>query len=209
MASEQHFVPHTPLQWEQVLSPVNLDVPGRTQEKPVLAQWRLNLVAAHGDRLYLSVETDAIYEYVITRTNGISLEPRSIHPVTPSTAVNNVKFVVFDHNYGGPTLLLAGGDAAVDDAPASLSVMRIGKTVVNTYYLNNFTSAWGLHADPNTGRVALSTNSHATVILQLSADDVAPQLATPPIHSTHSSNIPCVVFSPCGKYVSPTSLCSH
>lgn len=72
ISAQQSFLPHIALQWKLVLPPINLGVPGGTQKTPVLVQCRLGLVVVHGDRFYPLVEADAIYETVITDTNGIS-----------------------------------------------------------------------------------------------------------------------------------------
>lgn len=192
--------------------------PNEPSESPHLCKWRLNLLASHNDKLYLAVDCD-IYEYSLVRSNGLQIVPVKVHTFTPPSTVNNVSIAQFPPKYGGPTLLAAGGDAAVGNSRGSLSMLRLSSSSpagsiassggnAEAFFLTNLKSAWGIDACPSTGQVALSTNSHASVVLQLQANEptAAPALVYPAINCTHFENIPCVAFSRFGSLLASASI---
>lgn len=217
-------IEYSALQWEQVLPPIKLRAPRSAGGGPLaLPSYRLNLLAAHGDRLYLAAEDDAVYSYAIRRANGLSVEPVTAYPIVPPTPVNNVRVANFTARHGGPTLLLAGGDVHAPGANGSLSILRLPvcdplldldtdeNAVVSaeTFYLTDLKSAWGLSADPASGRVALSTNSHCAVVLRMpevTNPDNFPAFSFPPLAGTHFGNIPCVSFSHTGNLLGSASI---
>lgn len=214
-------VPYAPLEVTELLAPTALPSP-RATDPPHLAlpSYRLNLLAAHDGVLYLAAEDDAVFAYAICRANGLSVRPMAAFPVVPPTPVNNIRVARFPDRFGGPSLLLAGGDALVPAASGSISVLRLANLptgspddqtaarIAETFYLNGLKSAWGLSADEASGRVAVSTNSHCAAVLSVAetgADAFVSQ-AVPPLAGTHFSNIPCVSFSHSGRLLGSASI---
>lgn len=218
--------PYAPLKWTRVLKPTQLKAPHSAGNGfAAIAPFRLNLLATHNNRLYLAASDGSIYSYALHRSNGLSVEPLEHFPIVPPSPINNIRFVNFSPKYGGPTLLMAGGDSVVNQSPGSLSVLyippdlpssrsihhrdsrhpRAPRAIAETYFLNTTKSAWGLHAHAPTGRVVLSTNSFTSVIFKMPeggthGDTCTPTRVMPPLASTHFGNIPSVAFSRTGKY---------
>lgn len=177
--------------------------------------YRLNLLATDGQRLYFGHCATNIAVYNIVRSGGVSLSPLASPSISPPTTINNVRLASLPN--GKRVLLLTGGDERGGE-PGSLTLLRLphsdhppGKAyefATARTLTFPWASAWGLAVHEATDRIAFGSNSHCIVRLpienflagNLEADEVQV------LRNRHFHNIPCVAFSPDGKWIASASI---
>eukprot|EP00178_Gracilaria_changii_P001129 TRINITY_DN1161_c0_g1_i1.p1 TRINITY_DN1161_c0_g1~~TRINITY_DN1161_c0_g1_i1.p1 ORF type:complete len:576 (+),score=73.18 TRINITY_DN1161_c0_g1_i1:6358-8085(+) len=133
--------------------------------------YRLNLLAAHHDVLYIAASSTEITRLRICRSNGPCLLNLTPANISPPTVVNNMRVAPFSIPPCSHSLLLTAGSEHILNSgklvflplAPNASSSPLAPPVARAYSTDTH-SAWGLAVHPFLRQIAISTNSYRSVI---------------------------------------------
>lgn len=130
--------------------------------------YRLNVLAAHDDILYIAASNNEITRLKIRRSRGIVLEQLPSSTISPPTVINNVRVAPFSTHASSHALVLTGGN---ENQRASGRLVLLPLTSaqdpsppIAKAFRTRTNSAWGLDIHPFLPRIAVSSNSRVIFI---------------------------------------------
>ncbi|PXF44842.1 hypothetical protein BWQ96_05425 [Gracilariopsis chorda] len=155
--------------------------------------YRLNVLAAHDDVLYLAASNNEITRLKIHRSRGIVLQQLPSSTISPPTVINNVRVAPFSTHTSSHVLLLTGGN---ENQSASGRLVLLPLTSagdpsppVAKSFRTRTNSAWGLDVHPFLPRIAVSSNSQVIFIYTFRHPQPVTALqhnTQPAAHSAHN-----------------------
>lgn len=198
---------YVPLEVEQVMPAVPLR--NTRRETVSIPRFRLNLLLAKDDRLYLADSGDESRVLVYKVERGLEPGPVCLRIVDEyelsNSHTNNL--ALLSATNGRSYLLATGGNPGTENTVhnGTLTVLPLpssrggselppaGKVVA----LPDNKSAWGVHASDERDLVAVSTNSLRVLVYHLVHDQERDEVVLHPMHTfrSHFCNIPVVWWS--------------
>lgn len=228
---QSRAIPYTNIRCQRLIGPML--IPGAPLRN---VPYRLNLLTADGDILYIVHSEARILRLRINRARGLVLVPLSAVTISPPAFVNNIRIADFSEEHGGKTLIMAAGRQDMSgsghivilplhDDPSMVSSFARSLPILTD-------SAWGLDVHSKTGRFIVSSNSfgaklysfrsHPNETDQLNPSEAnvhGPDLASstddfrhyliehePALYGTHSNNVPCACFHHDGDTIATASI---
>ncbi|CAN8073364.1 unnamed protein product [Agarophyton chilense] len=163
--------------------------------------YRLNLLAAHDDILYIPASPNEITRLCIRRSNGPQLLNLPSVTIAPPTVVNNVRVAPFSFPPSTHSLVLTAGSEQNPNSgklvflplPSYSASLKLAPPVARSYSTRTH-SAWGLAIHPFLAQIAISTNSFRSVVYSFRPSYSSPRPRL--LHPDDPQQIPLVHVSP-------------
>eukprot|EP01118_Nematostelium_gracile_P018843 TRINITY_DN8520_c0_g1_i1.p1 TRINITY_DN8520_c0_g1~~TRINITY_DN8520_c0_g1_i1.p1 ORF type:complete len:279 (-),score=50.61 TRINITY_DN8520_c0_g1_i1:763-1599(-) len=166
-----------------------------------LDAWKMNLMAVYPPkRLLFIAQLHSILVYTISKEEW-KREGNVKNPLTKieldkgDSPINQIKIDLLDGNI--PVLM------TVDDGGEIRIIFIEDLQRKFLYFTNHGISTWGCSISNSGLKIGVSANSHDITIWDLQGATLQRERI---VLSGHENNIPCVAFSPCGKYIASTSI---